>query len=393
MEKYISKRINKIPKSFLSEIFKVTANENVISFGGGFPNPEFFPVKEIQNACNVVLENDGANALQYNITQGYLPLREYIAKRYKEKEGFDVSPDEIMITSGSQQGLDLLGKTFVNEGENILVEKPSYLGAIEAFSVYEPNFCEVELEEDGVDIDKLNEVVDNNKIKLFYAVPNFQNPSGTTYSAEKREAAAEVLKKQDIILVEDNPYGELRFIGETVPSMKNYYDNTIVLGSFSKVVAPSFRMGWIYAKKEFIEKLAVAKQAADFHTNYFAQRIMHQYLVDNNIDDHLKKIIKPYGIQREAMINAIEKYCPKEVKFTRPEGGMFLWMTLPENVKALDLFYKAVEKNIVFVPGFPFYACEKVENTLRLNYSNVDSKKINIGIKILGDLIKEMMKK
>lgn len=393
MERYISKRIKNIPKSFLTDIFKLAADEKVISFGGGLPNPKFFPIKGIQNACNKVLEDDGANVLQYSITEGYLPLREYIAKRYKDKEGIDVSPDEILITSGSQQGLDLIGKTFVNEGENVLVEKPSYLGAIEAFSVYQPNFCEVVLEDDGPNIDSLNEVVDENKIKLFYAIPNFQNPSGITYSAEKREKTAEVLRKQNMILIEDNPYGELRFMGEPVPSMKKYYDNTMVLGSFSKIVSPSFRMGWIYAKKEFIGKLVVAKQAADFHTNYFTQRVMYQYLIDNNIDDHIKTIVDSYGEQRKTMIDAIEKYFPKEVEFTRPEGGMFLWMTLPNNMSAMDLFYKAVEKNVAFVPGIPFYAGEKIENTLRLNYSNVDSEMINTGMKILGDTVKEMMEK
>lgn len=391
MERYISKRIMKVPKSFLSEIFKLAADENVISFGGGLPNPEFFPVKEMKNACNTVLDNDGETALQYNITEGCTLLREYIAKRYKEKEGFDVSPDEILITSGSQQGLDLIGKTFINEGENVLLEKPSYLGAIEAFSIYNPNFCEVALEDDGVNIDDLNEVINNNKIKLFYAIPNFQNPSGITYSAKKREKAAEILKRQDTILIEDNPYGDLRFIGKTVSSMKKYYDNTIVLGSFSKIVSPSFRMGWIYAKKEFIDQLAVAKQASDFHTNYFIQRVMHQYLTDNSIDDHLQKIIKSYGDQRVAMISAIEKYFPKEVTFTKPEGGLFLWVTLPKNIKAIDLFYKAVKENVAFVPGFPFYAREKVENTLRLNYSNVNEKMIDIGMKTLGNLIKQMM--
>jgi 2-aminoadipate transaminase len=186
MERYISKRIPNIPKSFLTDLFRLAADEKVISFGGGLPNPKFFPIKGIQNACNKVLENDGANVLQYSTTLGYLPLREYIAKRYKDKEGIDVSPEEILITGGSQQGLDLIGKTFINKEENVLVEKPIYLGAIEAFSVYQPNFCEVDIEDDGPNIDKLNEVVDKNKIKLFYAIPNFQNPSGITYSAEKR---------------------------------------------------------------------------------------------------------------------------------------------------------------------------------------------------------------
>ncbi len=393
MENYISNRLKNVPKSFIREILKVAVDEKIISFAGGLPNPKFFPIKEIQDACNKVLESDGANALQYSTTEGYLPLREYIARRYKEKEGIDVSPDEIMITSGSQQGLDLIGKTFINEGENVLMEKPGYLGAIQAFSVYQPNFCDVTLEDDGVNIEELNEVIDNNKIKLFYSVPNFQNPSGITYSADKREKAAEALKKHNILLIEDNPYGELRFIGETVPSMKKYYDNTVILGSFSKIVAPSFRLGWIYAKKDLIERLVVAKQASDLHTNYFSQRIIYQYLQDNNIDNHIEKIIKAYGDQREAMINSIEKYFPKEIKFTKPEGGMFLWVTLPENIKALDLFYNAIEENVAFVPGFPFYAKEKIENTLRLNYSNVDPEMIDVGIKRLADAIKKMMGK
>ncbi len=391
MERYFSKRIKNVPKSFLGEVFRVAADEKVISFAGGLPNPKFFPIKEMQEACNTVLEKDGANALQYNVTEGYYSLREYIANRYKEKDGIDVSPEEIIITSGSQQALDIIAKTFINEGETILLEKPSYLGAIEAFSIYEPNFCEVDMESDGIDIDALEKAVEENEIKFFYSVTNFQNPSGITYSAEKRERVAKIIKKKDILLIEDNPYGDLRFVGEAVPSMKKFYDNTIILGSFSKIVAPSFRMGWIYAKKELIDKFSVAKQASDFHTNYFTQRIMHQYLTDNNIDDHIEKIIQSYGFQRRSMIEAIEKYFPKEVSFTKPEGGMFLWVTLPKNIKAIELFHKAIEENIAFVPGLPFYAKEKVENTLRLNYSNVDAEVIDRGIKKLGQIIKEMM--
>ncbi len=386
-----AERIKDVPKSFIREILKVAANPEIISFAGGLPNPDFFPAQEIEKVCSKLIKESGNDIFQYSTTEGYLPLRKYIAARYMEKYGLKVDADEILITNGSQQGLDLLGKVLVNEGENVIIENPGYLGAIQALSVYRPYFIDIKMDEEGIDTKELEKAVNTTPVKLFYSVPNFQNPSGITYTEERRKKVAEILKDKNIVFVEDNPYGELRFMGEDIPPVRKYLPNGIMLGSFSKIVVPSFRIGWIVAPKDIMDKLITAKQAADLHTNYFSQRVIYEYLATYNIDDHIAKIKKAYGAQREAMVNAIEKYFPKEVKFTKPEGGMFLWATLPEGVSSLQLFELAIKKNVAFVPGSPFYANGGGENTMRLNYSCTNEEKIEEGIKRLGAAIKEIL--
>jgi len=392
MSTQFADRMNNVHKSFIREILKVTVNPQVISFAGGLPNPSSFPVQEVQNAAQKVLTENGSNVLQYSTTEGHLPLRQYIADRYLKKKGIKVDPDEILITNGSQQGLDLIGKIFLNKNDDILIERPGYLGAIQALSIFEPKFHTVPLLDDGVDTNLLEEALKEYNPKLFYAVPNFQNPSGITYTAQNREKVASILKNHDTIFIEDDPYGELRFLGQDVPSMKTYLeDNVILLGSFSKIVAPAMRLGWICAKHEIMEKLIIAKQASDLHTNYFSQRVVHQYLIDNDVDNHIEKIRKLYKGQRDCMVSMIEKYFPEEVKSTKPEGGMFLWATLPEGLSSLELFDLASKDNVAFVPGDPFYVNEKGTNTLRLNYTNSDEATIEEGIKRLSKAIKELM--
>ncbi len=391
MNHLFAERIKDVPKSFIREILKVAANPEIISFAGGLPNPDFFPAQEIEKVCSKLIKESGNDIFQYSTTEGYLPLRKYIAARYMEKYGLKVDADEILITNGSQQGLDLLGKVLVNEGENVIIENPGYLGAIQALSVYRPYFIDIKMDEEGIDTKELEKAVNTTPVKLFYSVPNFQNPSGITYTEERRKKVAEILKDKNIVFVEDNPYGELRFMGEDIPPVRKYLPNGIMLGSFSKIVVPSFRIGWIVAPKDIMDKLITAKQAADLHTNYFSQRVIYEYLATYNIDDHIAKIKKAYGAQREAMVNAIEKYFPKEVKFTKPEGGMFLWATLPEGVSSLQLFELAIKKNVAFVPGSPFYANGGGENTMRLNYSCTNEEKIEEGIKRLGAAIKEIL--
>ncbi|MBV4449199.1 PLP-dependent aminotransferase family protein [Clostridium tyrobutyricum] len=381
-------RMNKVQKSFIREILKVTENPNIISFAGGLPNPLSFPIKEVEEASIKVLNENGSDVLQYSTTEGYRPLREYIAQRYLKRFGLKVDADEILITNGSQQGLDLLGKIFLNKDDNVLIERPGYLGAIQAFSIFEPVFNSVPVNNDGVDIDLLEKSLAMNSPKLFYTVPNFQNPSGTTYSENNRKAAADILKKYDTILIEDDPYGELRFIGEDLQPIKTYLgDKSVMLGSFSKIVAPAMRLGWICAKSEIMEKLITAKQAADLHTNYYSQRVVHQFLMDNDIEDHIKKIRKLYKGQRDCMVSMIERYFPEGIKSTKPEGGMFLWVTLPEGISSLELFDLAAKENVAFVPGDPFYVNVKGSNTLRLNYTNSDEKSIEEGIKRLARAI------
>jgi 2-aminoadipate transaminase len=392
MNNLFADRMAKTHKSFIREILKVTQDSKVISFAGGLPNPRLFPVKELADAYQKVLHQDGENVLQYSTTEGYLPLREYIAERYFVKKGLQASPDEILITTGSQQGLDLIGKVFLNKGDRIVIERPGYLGAIQAFGIYEPEFVPIPLLDDGIDTDLLEEALKAGETKLFHTVINFQNPSGVTYSRWKREKLADIIKGHNMVLVEDNPYGELRFIGEDLPSMKSFLpDGTIVLGSFSKVVTPGLRLGWICAAPDVMEKIIVAKQSSDLHSNYLSQRAVYQYLIDHDLDEHILNIRKVYKKQRDLMVSMIEKHFPQEIKCTKPEGGMFLWVSLPENLSSLRLFKLAMEESVAFVPGRAFYVDGGGDNTLRLNFSNSNEEKIEEGIKRLAKVIKRAL--
>ena len=392
MKELFADRMARIHKSFIREILKVTQDDEVISFAGGLPNPKLFPVKEFADACQKVLLQDGENVLQYSTTEGYLPLREFIAERYFVKRGLQASPDEILITNGSQQCLDLIGKVFLNKGDRIIIERPGYLGAIQAFGIFEPEFVPVPLLDDGIDIGLLEKALNANQTKLFHTVINFQNPSGVTYSHQKREKLADIIKGHNMVLVEDNPYGELRFMGEDLPSMKRYLPNsTVVLGSFSKVVTPGLRLGWICAAPDVMEKIVVAKQSSDLHSNYLSQRAVYQYLIDNDFDEHILNIREVYKKQRDLMVSMIEEHFPEEIKCTKPEGGMFLWVTLPENLSSLDLFKLATKENVAFVPGKAFYVDGGGDNSLRLNFSNSDQEKIEEGIKRLAKVIKRAL--
>lgn len=391
MEKLFADRMNNVHKSFIREILKVTEEPEVISFAGGLPNSKSFPVDEIKESVSKVLSRSGDEILQYSTTEGYKPLREYIAERYSKK-GLKVDADEILITNGSQQGIDLAGKVFLNKGDNVLVESPTYLAAIQSFGLFEPEFKSVPLLEDGVDVDALKKILNENEIKLFYSVTNFQNPTGISYSKEKRKEVAEILKDKDTVFVEDNPYGEIRFLGKDMPFVKSYLEDGVLFGSFSKIVSPGMRMGWIVANEDVMEKIIIAKQASDLHSNYFTQRVVYQYLIDNDVDEHIEKIKKMYRDQRNLMVSRIEEHFPENVHYTRPEGGMFLWVTLPEGLSSMDLFDLAIKENVAFVPGKAFYADGSGENTLRLNFSNSDEEKIEEGIKRLGKAIYGLMK-
>lgn len=392
MDNLFADRMNRVHKSFIREILKVTEDSNIISFAGGLPNPKSFPIEEVKKSVSTVLSENGEECLQYSTTEGYRPLREYIAKRYL-KQGLKVDADEILITNGSQQGIDLIGKVFLNKGDKVLVESPTYLAAIQSFGMYEPQFRSVPLLEDGVDTDALEEILNTEKIKLFYSVTNFQNPTGITYSKQKRQEVAEILKNHNTVFVEDNPYGEIRFLGEDIPPVKAYLEDSILFGSFSKTVSPGMRLGWIVANEEVMEKIIIAKQASDLHSNYFTQRVVYQYLIDHEVDEHIEKIKEMYRNQRNLMVSMIGEHFPKGVKYTEPEGGMFLWVTLPEDLSSMDLFELAIKENVAFVPGQAFYADGSGENTLRLNFSNSDEERIEEGIKRLGKAINELMNK
>jgi 2-aminoadipate transaminase len=381
-----------IKPSFIREILKAGEDPNVISFAGGLPNARFFPSEPIAAAAAKVLTEDGASVLQYNVTEGYRPLRQWIADRYHSRYGLTVSPDEILITNGSQQGLDLMGKVMLDRGDHLIVEQPGYLGAIQALAFFEPVMHAVPLLDDGIDLTALEAAFNQYQPKLFYAVTNFQNPSGLTYSQAKRPAVADLLKRYDVTMIEDNPYGELRFAGEDVAPVRCYAeDHVAMLGSFSKIVAPGLRLGWICARPWLMEKLLIAKQAADLHSNFLSQRVIYQFLQDNDLEAHIATISHAYKKQRDLMIELIAECFPAEVRHTEPEGGMFLWMTLPEGMSAMDLFEQAIRFNVAFVPGTPFYVDGSGTNTLRLNFSNADEAQIEDGIRRLGQALKTMM--
>ena len=385
-------RMQCIPKSFIREILKVTAQPDVISFAGGLPNPQYFPVEALKNAAIKVLEQDGCNALQYAVSEGYKPLREYIAMRYKLTQNLDIDPDEILITNGSQQGIDLAGKVFLNPQDKVLLESPSYLGAIQAFSAYEPEFVTVDLQPDGIDTDTLRTILETQNIKLMYAIPNFQNPTGISYSIEKRMATAELLRHTNTILVEDDPYGSIEFTGQPMPSIKNFLPRqTILLGSFSKIASPGMRLGWVAADKKIIAQMIIAKQATDLHSNFLSQRIIYQFLMDNDLEAHISQIKSAYKQQRNQMLECIRNYFPSAVQYTIPEGGMFIWLTLPEGCNAFDLLHKASDQKIAFVPGGTFFLNGKGQNTMRLNYSNTETHLLEEGMNRLGKIMKEWM--
>ena len=392
MDSIFSDRITDVPRSFIREILKVAVDPTVISFAGGLPNRHLFPVEEIREATDKVLRSHGRDLLQYSDSEGYLKLRKYISERYRHKKKLEVPVKNILITSGSQQGLDLLGKVLLNDGDSLIIEEPGYLGAIQAFSIYKPKFLPIPVSEQGMDTGKLREALSAEKPKLVYTVPNFSNPSGISYSRENRAEIASILRGTNTILIEDDPYDELRFEGEDKPSFKELLqNNAVMLGSFSKTIVPGFRLGWIVAPRHIMEKLIIAKQATDLHTSHFTQAIIYQYLKDNDIDKHISKIRTAYGNQCRAMIRSIGKHFPSDVSHTRPEGGMFVWAQLPKGVAALDLFEIAVKDKVIFVPGDPFYVNKTRTRTMRLNFSCVDEETIEIGISRLGNAIRELL--
>ncbi len=391
MDHLFSDRITDVPRSFIREILKVALDPSVISFAGGLPNRELFPVEEIREATNNVFDLHGKDIFQYGNSEGYPGLREYIAERYRQKKHLPISVEDILITSGSQQGLDLLGKIFLNGGDGMVIEEPGYLGAIQAFSIYKPRFFPVPVSDEGMDTPRLREIMSSERPKLMYTVPNFQNPSGISYSRENRIEVSQIVQGTNTILIEDDAYGDLQFTGEGKQCFKELLpDNTVLLGSFSKTIVPGFRLGWVVAPKQIREKLIVAKQAADLHTSHFTQSIIYQYLKHNDVDKHIEKIREAYGNQCRAMLNSIREYFPPGVTYTKPEGGMFLWAELPQGLTSLDLFELAVKENVIFVPGDPFYVNKTRTRTLRLNFSCVDEGTIQIGVRKLGDAIKKL---
>lgn len=391
MKYEVAERIKRSKRSFIREILKELEKETMISFSGGFPNPQTFPVEELESLSTEIFKKEGRKILQYSSTEGYEPLRQWIAKRYEDRYGMKVDPDGILIVNGSQQAFDLIAKVFLNPKDHILMERPTYLGALQSFSLFEPSFHSAELISTGIDLVQAEEIMKTHPIKMAYAIPNFQNPSGISYDRKTRQAYAELLKKHQILLVEDDPYGELRFEGEDVEPISYYMqEDAILLGSFSKIIAPGLRIGWILSTQEIVDKLIIAKEAADLQSNLFSQMLIHAYLMKHDLNTHIASIVDRYGKQRTAMLEAMKQYFPHQVKYVVPEGGMFIWVTLPDRMSAMSLFLLAKKLKVVFVPGDAFYVDEENVSTFRLNYTNSEPEEIHEGIKRLAVAVHEL---
>lgn len=384
----LAARAAKMNSSAIREILKLTDRPGIISMAGGLPSPKAFPLDAFTAACQAVMQRDGAAALQYSTTEGLPALRQAIADFLP----WNVDPEQILITTGSQQALDLIGKVFLDAGSRLLVEKPTYLGALQAFTPMEPVAVGVDSDDEGMLIADFEKQVGTgaDKARMAYVLPNFQNPTGRTMSEARRQALVEKAKELDIPLIEDNPYGDLWYEQEPhLPLAARNPEGVIYMGSFSKVLAPGLRIGFIVAPKSVYGKLTQAKQAADLHTPSFNQRVVAEVIKDGFLDRHVPTIRAMYKAQRDAMLAALDKeMAGLDVRWTRPVGGMFLWVQLPAGMDAQALLAKAVERNMAFVPGAPFYAGDAQHNTLRLSYVTVSAEQISTGIKALADAIK-----
>ena len=388
-------RMKNVKASDVREILKVTARPEIISFAGGLPAPELFPIDPIREASDAVLRESGRVALQYGPTEGLPRLREQIAERMLKKNAIHTDIDHIIMTAGSQQGLDYCGMLFLNPGDAVVMESPSYLGAINAFNLYQPNFLEVPTDENGMIMEELDKTLTENKnVKLIYVIPDFQNPSGRTWPLERRKKFMEIINKYGIPTIEDNPYGELRFKGEYQPALKSMDTEGLIIymGTFSKIMAPGYRIGWTCANEEIIEKLNLIAQAAALQTSTIAPMIIAKYMDMFDLDKHVDKIRETYKHRCELMINTMRETFPPEAKFTDPDGGLFTWVELPDYVNTRDLAAIALENNVAFVPGSGFFPNGGNNCCMRLNYSCMPDERIVEGVHRLAEVIKAALK-
>lgn len=386
MEWTQAQRAKKMNPSVIREILKVTEKPGIISFAGGLPSPKTFPVAAFREACDKVLREDGHAALQYAASEGYAPLREMVAAMLP----WDVDPAQVLITTGSQQGLDLIAKILIDAGSRVLVETPTYLGALQAFTPMEPEVVGVASDDEGVDIADLAAKAAG--ARFFYVLPNFQNPTGRTMSEARRAALSAEAARLGLPIVEDNPYGDLWFdTPPPLPLTARNPEGCVYMGSFSKILAPGLRLGFLVAPKALYPKLLQAKQAADLHTPGFNQRMVVETMKNNFLDRHVPTIRALYKSQRDAMLAAMQRDMPEGVSWNTPAGGMFLWVRLPEGMNAIDLLPKAVERNVAFVPGWAFYADHADARTLRLSFVTSSVEQINIGIAALAAAIREQL--
>ncbi|MBQ6632320.1 MAG: PLP-dependent aminotransferase family protein [Romboutsia sp.] len=389
-----AKRIEGLKGSEIRELLKLTEKPEVISFAGGLPAPELFPIEEMKEISKVVLDESGTQALQYSTTEGFPPLREQIAKRMNSKNKTNITKDDILITNGSQQGLDFAGKAFLDEGDIVLCESPSYLGAINAFKSYRPNFIEVPTDNNGMIMEELENILSTTEnIKMIYVIPDFQNPTGRTWPLERRKKFMEIINKYEIPVIEDNPYGELRFKGEGLPSLKSMDKKGLVifLGTFSKIFCPGYRIGWTCASQKILSKFIFIKQGADLQASTISQREVSKFIDLYDLDKHVEKIKEVYERRRDLMLETMKSEFPEGIEYTHPEGGLFTWVELPSHLDSRVIMQDCLKNNVAYVPGGSFFPNGGKENCFRLNYSNMPDDRIVEGIKRLGEVLKQYM--
>ncbi len=400
-----AQRTKGMQSSIIREILKVASQPDVISLAGGMPAPELFPIKEVATASLQALEKLGSDALQYSLSEGYPPLRQFIVDKMS-RYGIVASVDNVLITSGSQQALDLVGKVLIDPGDVVLTEAPTYVGAIQSWSAYEASFASVPLDDDGMMVDLLEEKIIETHPKFMYVLPNFHNPGGVTLSPERRERLVSLARQYGVPVIEDDPYGELRFEGEHIPPivvidatrnsdrLEGYFKGDVIyMSTFSKTLAPGLRLGWIVAPVQVVKKLVQAKQGADLHSSTYSQVVAYEVVADGFLDDHVEEIRDMYRQRRDAMLAAMEQHLPEDVTWTRPQGGLFLWVKLPEGIDSLELMEKAIEQKVAFVPGTAFYADGRGHDALRLTFSYCPADMLEEGIRRLGKAITGKMQK
>jgi 2-aminoadipate transaminase len=388
-----AQRMSGLKASAIREILKVTEMPDVISFAGGLPAPELFPVEQFARACQEVLEEDGPAALQYSVTEGYPPLRQWVCEYLRDTIDLRCTPDQVLIISGSQQGLDLIGKVLLDPGDYVILENPAYLGAIQAFSAYQARYLNVATDDDGIRTDDLERVLAQapRRPKLLYLVPNFQNPSGITLSFERRKDVIALCSAHGVPIFEDDPYGRLRYSGDHLPSIAALARgrDCIYMSTFSKTMAPGMRVAWLVMQdRALYERVVPAKQAADLHTSSFTQRAVYAYARrPGAVEEHVKTMLPVYARRRDVMLRSLQDFMPEGCSWTHPDGGLFLWARVPENVDTQELLTLASRMKVAFVPGAPFWVNRDVRNTMRLNFSNASDEMIVEGIRRLGDMV------
>ncbi len=389
-QRFMAHRTQNMKSSAIRELLKITQLPDVISFAGGLPAPELFPVREIEEACSYLLKQEPKLALQYSTTEGHLPLREYLAESMAQY-GVHHGPDSILITTGSQQALDLIGKIFIDPGSPVVTGRPTYLGAIQAWRAYEARFITVPLDEHGMEVERIEETVGDQPIRFIYVLPNFHNPAGTTLPEERRRLLVEIARKHDWLIIEDDPYGALRYTGEDItPIAAMAPERTIYLGTFSKTLTPGLRIGWLVAPPEIRKPLVQAKQGADLHTSTFDQMIANDIAQRGILKAHIRQLCHVYGERMNTMLDALEEFWPEECVWTRPEGGLFLWARAPETCDTMGMMEAALERKVAYVPGVNFYPdADGGHCAMRLNFSNAQPDQIVEGIRRLGLTLKE----